>query len=74
MIKAYKKKEELPTLLNGNIAILVGAHQKWNEQAVKVVELFCEKNNAVVIRDLTSNYNGKYRLNYSIVTTTEIDA
>ena len=28
VIKTYKKKEELPPLPQGNIAILVGAHQK----------------------------------------------
>ena len=71
VIKTYKKKEELPPLPKGNIAILVGAHQKWNTKAVKAIEFFCEKNNAVVLCDLTSNYNGKYRLNYSIVTTQE---
>lgn len=71
VIKTYKKKKELPALPKGNIAILVGAHQKWDEKTVKTIELFCEKNNAVVLCDLTSNYNGKYRLNYSIVTTQE---
>ena len=71
VIKTYKKKEDLPSLPKGNIAILVGAHQKWNEKVVKAVEFFCERNNAVVLCDLTSNYNGKYRLNYSIVTTQE---
>ena len=71
VIKTYKKKEELPPLPQGNIAILVGAHQKWNAKTVKAVELFCEKNNAVVLCDLTSNYTGKYRVNYSIVATQE---
>lgn len=71
VIKTYKNKEELPSIPKGNIAILVGAHQKWDAKTVKAVEVFCEKHNAVVLCDLTSNYNGKYRLNYSIVTTQE---
>lgn len=71
MIRTYKKQEELPKLPKGNIAILVGAHKKWNAKTVKVVETFCEKNNSVVLCDLTSNYNGKYRIDYSIVTTQE---
>lgn len=71
VIKTYKQQEELPKLPQGNIAILVGAHRKWNVKTVKTVEAFCEKNNSVVLCDLTSNYNGKYRIDYSIVTTQE---
>ena len=71
VIKTYHKKEKLPTLPEGRIVILVGAHQRWNERAIKAIENFCEKNDAAVLCDLTSNYNGNYRVNYSIVTTQE---
>lgn len=47
--------------LKGKIAIFVGAHQKWNDELTKSVELFCEKYNAVVWYDHTSNYKGKYK-------------
>ena len=71
VIKTYSKTDNLPKLPEGNIVILVGAHKKWNEKSIKSVETFCEKNNAAVLCDLTSNYNGKYRVNYSIVTAQE---
>lgn len=71
VIKTYRKKEELPALPEGKIVILAGAHQKWNKKAVKAIDNFCEKNDAVVLCDLTSNYNGNYRINYSIVTAQE---
>lgn len=71
VIKDYQKKDELPALPEGRIVILVGAHKKWDDNLVKAVENFCEKNNAAVLCDLASNYNGKYRLNYSIVAAQE---
>lgn len=71
VIKTYWKKDKLPNLPTGNIVILVGAHQKWDEKAIRFIESFCEKNNSAVLCDLTSNYNGKYRVNYSIVTAQE---
>ena len=71
VIKTYNKKDKLPELPNGNIVILVGAHKKWDEKSIKYIDSFCEKNNSVVLCDLTSNYNGKYRVNYSIVTAQE---
>lgn len=71
VIRTYNKADKLPELPEGNIVILVGAHKKWDEKSVKSVEAFCERNNAAVLCDLTSNYNGKYRVNYSIVTAQE---
>ena len=71
VIRTYSKNEELPSLPEGKIVILVGAHHKWDGQLVEAVDDFCEKNNAVVFCDLTSNYTGKYRVNYSIVATQE---
>lgn len=71
VIKTFNQKDELPELPKGNIVILVGAHQKWDEKSMNIIDSFCEKNNSVVLCDLTSNYNGKYRVNYSIVTAQE---
>lgn len=63
-------------LLNGNfpllnqnkkIAIFVGAHKKWSNKLIELVNSFCEKYNAVVCCDQISNYNGPYRVNVNLI-------
>lgn len=71
VIKTYRKKDDLPLLPDGRIVILVGAHQRWDSRTVRAVDAFCEANNAAVLCDITSNYNGLYRLDYSIVAAQE---
>ena len=56
-----------PTILVNKVAIFVGAHLRWEEKLIKAVEEFCEKYNAVVLCDHTSNYTGKYRVQYNLV-------
>lgn len=55
-----------PSIDGKRIAIFVGSHKKWNDDLVKSVDEFCEKYNAVVFCDQTSNYKGKYRINASL--------
>lgn len=47
-------------LPSGKVAIFVGSHQKWSTKLTEAVDEFCEKYNAVVFHDHTSNYKGKY--------------
>jgi len=49
------------------IAIFVGSHRKWTKEETQFVEKFCETFNAVVIHDHTSNYKGKYGIQFSII-------
>lgn len=60
--------DELPSLDNKKVAVFVGAHSKWDEKLTEAVEKFCEKYNAVVIGDRTSNYQGEYGVMASLVT------
>lgn len=53
-------KDSFPILTNKKIAIFVGNHKRWNNNLVSAVDIFCEKYNAFVIGDHTSNYTGKY--------------
>lgn len=69
VIKKYTIDDRLPTLSEGKVAIFVGNHKKWSRLLVEKVERFCEKYNAVVICDHTSNYHGKYKVEACIVTT-----
>ena len=53
-------KDSLPELKAGRVGIFVGEHIKWSEELTASVEEFCEKYNAVVFCDQTSNYKGRY--------------
>lgn len=61
-------EDSIPELKAKKVGILVGAHSKWSERLSNAVEEFCEKYNAVVICDHTSNYTGKYGVLATLVT------
>ncbi|MBQ3396297.1 MAG: hypothetical protein IJG34_08755 [Synergistaceae bacterium] len=58
---------ELPELNAGTVGIFVGAHVKWSDELTELVDSFCEKYNAAVLCDHTSNYRGKYEIHPSLV-------
>lgn len=57
----------LPELKRGRVGIFVGAHVKWDEELLKLVDDFCKTYDGVVFCDQTSNYRGKYRVLPAIV-------
>lgn len=59
-IYRFSNESNLPKVKAERIAIMVGAHLKWDDRLVGTVERFCELYNAVVLCDHTSNYKGKY--------------
>ena len=61
-ISLYKKEDTFPDVPDGDIGIFVGAHVEWSDELTEAVDRFCEKYNAMVICDPTSNYKGKYRI------------
>lgn len=65
-IDRYYHKDNFP-VISGKNAIFVGSHLKWNMSLTKAVETFCEKYNAVVFVDQTSNYKGKYACQAGII-------
>jgi 2-succinyl-5-enolpyruvyl-6-hydroxy-3-cyclohexene-1-carboxylate synthase len=67
VINRYFLNDELPEMPNGKVAIFVGSHNVWPPELVKKVESFCATNNAVVLADHPSNYNGKYKIPYALV-------
>ena len=52
---------------NKKVAIFVGAHKKWSEKLTNLVNEFCKRYNAVVLCDAISNYEGPYRVMYSLL-------
>lgn len=67
-IYRYEYGQELPILKADKIAIFVGAHAAMTDELTEAIDSFCEKYNAVVLCDHTSNYNGKYGVSASLVT------
>lgn len=53
---------EFPKIESKRVAIMVGAHLKWNDELTMAVDSFCERHNGVVLCDHLSNYKGKYRI------------
>lgn len=66
-VDRIERGDELPSLDGKRVAIFVGAHQKWGEHLTIAVDAFCERYDAVVICDTTSNYEGPYRLDAALV-------
>ena len=60
VIKRYTTEDVLPPIPQGKIGIFVGSFPKWDERLTECVDRFCEKYDAVVFYDQTSNYKGKY--------------
>lgn len=68
VIKKYKLSDNFPEITKyKNIGIFIGNHNVISGNLEKLIENFCEKNNAVVICDHTSNYSGKYKVLLNIL-------
>lgn len=61
-IYRFLNENDLPKVNAERVAIMVGAHLKWNDRLIAAVDRFYEDYNAVVLCDHTSNYKGKYRI------------
>ncbi len=59
--------DNMPKLDSAKVAIFVGAHAPWSNELTEAVDSFCEKYNAVVLGDHTSNYKGKYSLDSTVL-------
>ncbi len=62
VIRRYDMCDELPEINCNKICIFVGSHGKFDSQLEEEIDEFCEKYNAIVLCDQTSNYKGKYRV------------
>ena len=67
VIRKYSINDNLPRIPDGKIGIFVGAFSKWSDELTYAVESFCEKYDAVVFCDQTSNYKGKYSVLFPLL-------
>jgi 2-succinyl-5-enolpyruvyl-6-hydroxy-3-cyclohexene-1-carboxylate synthase len=70
VIDRFNLADELP-ILNGKVAVFIGAHKKWSTIETEALDKFCEVNDAVVFCDHTSGYKGRYRLLFSLASAQE---
>lgn len=66
VINRISYNDNIPEIDGNKVGIYVGAHKKWNEKLIQAVDDFCERYNAIVFCDHTSNYKSKYRILPSI--------
>ena len=59
--------DHFPEIHAKRVGIFVGTHLAWSEELTKAVDAFCEQYNGVVLCDHTSNYQGKYRVQFNLV-------
>lgn len=67
VIRRVVAVNDMPELPKGRIAIFVGSHKPFSKELTTAIDAFCETHNAAVICDKTSSYNGKYRVDYALV-------
>ena len=62
VIKRYVFGSKLPEINGNKLCIFVGSHKKFSSDLENEIDEFCDKYNAIVLCDQTSNYKGKYRV------------
>lgn len=59
--------DDMPSLVGKRVAIFIGAHRKWSRRLVSAADEFCSRYGAVMLCDHTSNYQGPFKVNASLV-------
>ena len=73
-ITYYNYNSEFPEIYNGNTAIFIGAHKEFSREETLVIEKFCAQFNAVIFKDHTSGYHGKYSVMPALIFGQEVVA
>ena len=67
VIRRVQVDDHFPEIEAKRVGIFVGAHLAWSEELTNAVDAFCEQYNGAVLCDHTSNYHGKYRVQFNLV-------
>ena len=63
-----------PEVTCNKVAIYCGTRLSWTDDEVSAIDNFCEAYNAVVFCDPASNYTGKYKVNFSLVSSQQYES
>lgn len=61
-IDRFCLKDKMPKITAREIIVFVGSHSRFDNELTELIDEFCERYNAVVVCDHTSNYKGAYRI------------
>lgn len=67
VIKRITLDDEFPTMPQGKIGIWITSHKPFSKEEELAIDNFAGCHNAVVFCDHTSNYYGKYRVDYALI-------
>ncbi|MDE7462642.1 MAG: 2-succinyl-5-enolpyruvyl-6-hydroxy-3-cyclohexene-1-carboxylate synthase [Muribaculaceae bacterium] len=67
VIERFTPYDTLPDLPKCKMAVFVGSHKNFTEKQTESIDKFCAAHDTVVFCDHTSGYDGKYRVNYHLV-------
>jgi 2-succinyl-5-enolpyruvyl-6-hydroxy-3-cyclohexene-1-carboxylate synthase len=67
VIKRVTVNDSFPQLPEGKTGIWITSHHPFSENEQKSIDKFCACYDAVVLCDHTSNYYGKYRVDYALI-------
>lgn len=54
-------------LIDKKVAVYIGAHRRWKEDEIKVIDEFCSNYNGIVIGDHTSNFKGTHWVQFPLI-------
>lgn len=63
VIRRYTHRDELPTIPQGRVAVMMGVHGYINEELEKAIDAFCATHDAIVITPNPRSFKGKYAVN-----------
>ena len=66
-VDRIERGDALPSLAGKRVAVFVGAHRAWDDRLTDAVDAFCERYDAAVLCDSTSNYAGAYRVDPALL-------
>ena len=66
-VDRIERGDALPSLAGKSVAVFVGAHRAWDDRLTDAVDAFCERYDAAVLCDSTSNYAGVYRVDPALL-------
>lgn len=66
-VDRISKGDKLPSLDGKRVAIYVGAHRAWDGRLTAAVDAFCKSFDAMVACDHTSNYQGRFGVDATLV-------
>ena len=67
VIDHFGYESAVPDINAQKIAIFIGNHEPFPKELEDLIDRFCELYNACVLCDHTSNFHGRYRVQYNLV-------